>query len=279
MATLTLTPYSDLAPVPRVGVVIRDADDLGDAVNVYASTEAGRRLVRGGAATPAASLIVLDDFEAPFNVPVTYTIQVLDAGGAEVATLVEVAPALVYYGTVVQHVIDARRAVEVRLLAGSERSLEWSHDGELVRPGASRLPTWLGSGSWPLQGIPLAFGTESAEQYAAMRGVVGLDVDDGADYLPILVVRTSHPVHWPQPLTVLVQTMRKSGLDWLAGGDSTHWHMTGDMVRPPAAALVRPAVTWDDVRAAFTTWDEVRAAYATWSELMLDRTLAGGSDA
>lgn len=47
MATLTLTPYSDMGPVPRINLRVDGTSEFADSVNVYAATTTGRRLVRG----------------------------------------------------------------------------------------------------------------------------------------------------------------------------------------------------------------------------------------
>lgn len=270
----------DMQPVPRVTLTLHDTAALGvAAVTVYAIEAGGPRAVRGGWEVPASSLTIVDDFTPPFNVPLVYEAALLDADGQELDRVRLDVPPIEYHGTVVQHVLDPWLSTEARLLATSEAPLTWSHDGELVRPGTSRLPTWIGAGSWPLQGIPLAFGTETAEQYADMRRVLGYGLPAGVDYLPIIVVRTSHRVHFPQPLTVLVREVRAVGLDWLAGGDATHWQVTADEVQPPSVALTRPALSWADVMATFGTWAEVQAVYPAWSGLMQDSTITGASNA
>lgn len=273
---MILTPFSDMSPVPRVAMRLDGLDAEAELVTVSEVTPYGERIVRGGYRIPAASVLVLDDFLVPLNRPVTYRVHLLGAGGVPIRTEDHTAPPVVFHGTVVQHIIDPYRSARVRYLAGSENGLEWQHDGDLVRPGNARLPVWIGAGRWPLQGVPLGFGTETADQEAAMRRVLGLAPGD-QDVLPVVAMRTSHPTRLEQPFIAAVRSPRVVGLDWLAGGWLTHWRVTADEVRPPGAALVRPSLTWADVAAVYSTWTAVASTYSTWTDLMVDASTIGGA--
>lgn len=276
---MILTPYSDMSPVPRIHMRLDGLNATADRVTVAEVGPGGERVVRGGYRVPATSVIVLDDFLAPLNRPVRYRVQQLDAAGGVLAEDEYTSAQIIYHGTVVQHIIDPYRSTEARLLVGSEDKLEWEHDGSMVRPGNARMPTWVGSGRWPLQGIPLKLGTDTAEQEAAMRMVLGIDLVGDEDSLPIIALRTSHPVRFPQPLQAVVKAPSARGLDWISGGSLTHWTMTADEVRPPGAALVRAAITWADLMASAPTWASVASSYPTWADVMTDYSLAGLSNA
>lgn len=267
-----------MSPVPRINLTLEGVDTLGAAsVAVHAIERGGMREVPGGA-LQSASLLVVDDFLATPGERITYSVDLLDAAGGKLGTIQHQAPVLDFEGTVVQHIMDPYRAVQCRLLVGSEDGMEWQSDGRLARPGSARRPIWVGAGRWPLQDLPLKFGTETEAQELAMRRVLGLDLGDDRDHLPILAVRTSHRVRFPQPLQVLVRAPRAIGLDWVAGGFSTHWHLTASEVRPPAIALARAGLTWEDVMASYATWDAVRTEHPTWADLMTDYSLAGAAD-
>ena len=274
---MILTPFSDLSPVPRVNIRLDDLDPSAAFVSVFAVVGDATRIVRGGYQLPIASLVILDDFLAPFNTPILYRAELLDEAGGTVGVVEATSPPVMFYGTVLQQLIDPWRSASARLLATSESDLVWQHDGGLERPSGAARPTWVGAGRWPLQGIPVKLGTDTAEQEAAMRRVLGLDHD--RDHLPVYALRTSHRVRFPQPLVAVIPEPRAQGLDWLAGGYLTHWHLKASEVQPPAASLVRSAVTWDDVAATFLTWSEVIADYSTWGELMADYGLSGSSNA
>lgn len=275
---VTARPRPELAPVPHVALRLDDLDELGaETATVYAITASGERPVRGAWRTPVSSVFVVEDFLAPFGVPIEYAVRLHDAAGADLQVLTATSAPIEYEGTIVQHVLDPYLSTEARLLNRSESSLSWGHDGVAVRPGSARYPTWIGSGRWPLRGVPLVLGTETEAQESAMRGVFALDSD--ADHLPIVAIRTSHRTRWPQPFQVVVPEVQAQGIDWRAGGFGTHWHMTADEVQPPSIALSRPGVTWQDVMAVYPTWDALRAAYATWGALVVDTSLAGAADA
>lgn len=275
--TVTLQPIPTLEPVPRIQISLYDVDTLASMVTVYAGSGADERPVRGAWEVPAASLLIFDDFLAPFGQPVTYSIRLLSASGAQIGVLTETSDPLEFEGTIVQNVVDPWKSTDAHLLVGSDDPLRWKFDGDLIRPGSARLPTWIGAGRWPLQDVPLRLGTDTEQQLRGMRSVFGLDSLE--DHLPIIALRTSHPVQWPQPFVAVVPVVQPVGIDWISGGHMTHWLLTASEVQPPAVGVVRPAVTWADVAAVYGTWDAVIAAYPTWADLMRDTGLAGATSA
>lgn len=275
---LAITVHPTMDPVPRVRLVLDDAPiEEVATVTVYALDEGRERPVRGAWRVTATSVMVFDDFAARLGVATTYRLEMHDANGALVRTSTQTAPVLDFQGTVVQHILDPYLATTARLIVGSEDGLLWKHDGSMVRPGSARYPTWIGSGRWPLQGIPLVLGTDTEGQEAAMRRIFALDSDE--DHLPMIVLRTSHRVRFSQPLQAVVPEVSAQGLDWVAGGFVTHWSLTASEALPPAIGIVRAGTTWADVMALYPTWEALRAAYATWGAVMLDEGLAGVSNA
>lgn len=276
-SAVSLISRATMDPVPRVSIVLQGLDERAEAVTVYAVEQGGLRPVRGAWRVPAASVLVLDDFLAPFGEPITYTVELLSSTGAKVGALTATSDPVDFEGTVVQNIVDPWASALARLLVGSDSDLRWQFDGTLLRPGRSRYPTWVGSGRWPLRDVPLQLATDTAEQERAMRNVFGLD--SAEERLPIVALRTSHRVRWPQPFQAVVPEVQPVGLDWLAGGFLTHWSLSASEVQPPAVGVVRPAVSWEDVRALYPTWNDARDVYGTWADLMSDTSLGGASNA
>lgn len=233
MTTLTLTTDADLG---RVRVAVTDAQG-GDLTR-------NGELVRGGAAVTGWRIV--DDYEPPFGVPVTYSLD-----GVQATTQLDVAQAWL------SHPTDPtlRMAVTVQ----SDDDWQWS------APGTAH--DVLGD-VWPI--VTWAARTVHTGQLVVITSYAERDAFKAlllAGSPLLLRTPPDCPVddQWLWPRTA---TRSKIGTPSVFTG--LRWELEYQRVQAPGGLVAQdPTNSWAAVVVTHPTWSDVLADHATWGDLLI----------
>lgn len=282
----TLTPFADMAPVPRVLVDIPPAEfPVGSVTVSLTRTAEGRTFaVRGGQKLPAGSPAVVLDAEAPFGVVSSYTTTGYDASGNVVGSLPAGSVTLDCDLTVIQQPLDARLSVAVDRLWGTARELARPTPFDLSWPQGRPLPGLVGLGPRRgFQGMEWQLVAASHEDADALQGTLGTYDDP---QLPVWLVRT--PVDWKNPTrTQRIPRVFFCAVSSLVEVDDYRLSDTGEVkfaavtteVRPPAVGITAAVLTYADVAVFFGTYSALGAAYGSYSDIKRDTSMIGAASA
>ena len=268
---LTAAPFSDMKPVPRVEVV-SDETPVGVSEATVWRTAAGRTMpVRGAVRMPVADSFAVLDFEAPFNVDVTYQAEWFD-GGVSVGMSENVTTELLFWGTVLQQPLDPSLRAVVEVQPGHTGRVLSRPFESSVAYVAGRGAVHLGGGRRSLSGFRLVFATSDVDTYGAVDSLFG----SGSAQMPaIVLVRTDLPWRVPMPLFAAVADPTAEGFDWTYDGDLTIFDWSLTEVVPPAPSVVVAPFSYDDLPVAYGTYDELEADNATYDSLARRYDLGG----
>lgn len=275
--TVTLAPFGDMAPVPRVEIVV-EAEDLPagtDRVTLWRSSGDRSIKVRGGVDRTLITSLSLLDMEPGRGVPSSYEAECWDGA---------VAKGRVALGTVtvpwvgdpmsvlVQQPLDPHLSIEVFNLSGSWTSLTQVAPGELVYNEGQPLGTLVGFG--PRRGfenVQIDFGVASREAAAALRATLG---SEAQPQLPIWLIRGGDDF-LPRVFFCVISRLVEVDIDNTSGLGWSRFQATVSECKPPAPALVVSILSYDDLDAAYVSYTARDAAYASYDEQDRDYSLAG----
>lgn len=271
----TLTPFPDMAPVPRVLVDVPVVEFPAGSVTVSLSrTCEGRTMaVRGGVRRSALSPLIVVDAEAGFQVESSYTVVGYDAEGKIVGSWPVGTVTLNFAGTVIQQPLDPRLSVQVERMWETGQVLSRPTPFSLTYPQREMLPGMVGLG--PRRGLEdvewniVALNHEDADMLQAT-----LDPPQ----LPVWCIRTPPDMRIPR---VFFCSVELKELDTYRLTDSTevHFQAVTTEVRPPAVGITASVLTYADVAVFYSTYSALGAAYATYSDIKRDTSLIGAADA
>lgn len=275
----SLTPFADMAPVPRVlvDVPVSEFPEGSVSVSLTRTAEGRTFAVRGGQRLPVSSPAIVLDPEAPFGVESSYTVMGYGADGVVVGSWPLGAITLDFSGTVIQQPLDPRLSVEVVRLSEMARETQRMTPGETAYPQGRVLPGLVGLG--PRRGIQ------------GMTVDVLVDTDEAADalqetlgtyetrQLPVWLVRTPPGQRFPRVFFCHVPDLVEIPVFGAADPGLVRFTANVTEVRPPAAGISAAVLTHSDMKVFFATHTEVKAQYATHSDIKRDTSLIGASDA
>lgn len=270
VSILDVTAHDDTASI----TVTNRQLDTAQFITVYRVTADGTRtLVRGTTGlldnvAVASDQLVLEDYEAPLGVPLTYNVELRDSTGALAGT---------------------RTSSSVTIALG-DGNLVWLKDpGEPQRNLAvmvSKAPDW----SRPIeQAVNRVLNRRNAVVFSGLRsGLEGeLQIWTRSD-------EERASLHWllDSGHTLFWQANPGYGIDDMyvsvgtapearAGGMATDawrvWTLPMIQVDMPVTVGVAGSAgrTWQDVLTENTTWADVLARYATWEDVLFDRRIGG----
>lgn len=280
----TLTPFSDMAPVPRVLVDVPVSEFPAGSVTVSLTrTAEGRTFnVRGGQRMPVASPVVVLDLEAPFGVESSYTVLGFDAAGGVVGSWPVGSVTLEFDGVVIQQPLDPRLSVNIERMRETGRSINRPTPFDLVYPQGQVLPGLIGLG--PRRGMTgvewelLASSHEDADRLQETLGT------HDTPQLPIWLVRTPvdlvHPSRTqriPRVFFCAVSSLTELDTYRLSDIGVVHFTAVTTEVSPPAAGITGAVLTYSDVGVFYGTYSALGAAYATYSDIKRDTSLVGAA--
>lgn len=274
---IRLTPFADMAPVPRVLVDAGTHLFPAGAVTVSLTCTVEGRVfdVRGGQRLPAGSPAVVLDMQAPFGVQAAYTVVGYDFVGNVIGSFPIGTVTLIYEGTVIQQPLDARLSVEVKRLVSTATEIGRDSPGELVYPQGSVLPGLIGLGPRRgVDGLALDVFVPSHDDADALQATLGTY---GAPQLPIWLVRSPPPQRIPRLFFCHVPRLVERGTTRF--NEYVLLSAVVTEVRQPAAGIAGAILTYSDLAVFFTSYAALGTSYATYSDIKRDTSLVGAADA
>jgi len=275
--TVSLIPRTDMAPVPRVEIVV-EPDDLPsgtDRVTLWRVGAGVERKVRGGVDRSMGSALSLIDYEPGRGMQSSYEAECWD-GAVSLGRVALGSADVPWVGdartVTVQQPLDPNLSLEVYSMGGAWPSLTQVAPGELVTAEGAGLPTFVGGG--PISGmkeVVLDFGVPSREAAQRLRATLGTPE---ARQLPVWLVRGGNDF-LPRVFFCRVQTLVEVDVNNRAGLGWSRFVATVDEVAPPAPGLVVASLSYDDLDAAFESYDDRDAAYPSYDAMDRDYSLAG----
>lgn len=269
----TLTPHTDYNPVPRVEIDLVGSDvPAGTKFITLLATVEGRSFeVRGVIEEGWAGAAGYLDMEAPFGVPVTYTLVAMNAAKAPIARTNIGTTQVDCNDTLIQQPLNPQLNAIVHRLAATGAEIRRSVDADTRYPEGSVYPVVTArSPRHGITGLVLDVLVESTTMAKRLRATLGRD---DAPELPVWLVRTPPPQPIPRLLFCYVPELMEVDLSW--GRNIARFSATVDEVLPPAPGLIVPLLEYADLDAAYATYAARDAAYATYADGDSDWTLAG----
>jgi hypothetical protein len=264
-----LTLYDDDASGPRVLVTFTGLVSGTQTVTIQ-RTAAGRTLpVRGGVKLFAVGGASVLDAEVPFGVPVSYQAEQFNQSGQSLgmtsASLIVVDSTDAW----VTQPMNPGLAVQVKVRLQSTATLGWDAPGDTVWTQGAAVGRTINGQRSGLKGITLLLRLltpSAADEFIAMWG------DYDTAYPAVVCIRT--PPNVPLPAVLFLGCLAPKRIT--SGANAmVQFQLEGDEVAPPAPGLVVPALTRDDIDAAYPTRDARAAAYTSRLARDTDYTLAG----
>ncbi|SDL27608.1 hypothetical protein [Streptomyces indicus] len=243
---------------------------VGQSISVYReATDGTRTLVRGSGGLLNRTLIdsdllVVEDYEAPLGVPVTYRVEIYPAGSTT--------PSLRSSETVTIPVGDINEAWikdpgnpqrNLRVLVAKAPDWQRPIEQSVYRIKGRRNAVVLSGIRGGLEG-ELQVWTRSDDERAALHWIL----DSGTT----LLWQTA-PGLGVSDLYVTVAQASEARTGGAASEPWRQWSLPlteADMPVTTGVAGSRGR-TWQDVLAEFDTWDALASVYPTWEDLLLDR--------
>lgn len=273
----SLTPFADMAPVPRVLIDVPVSEFPAGSVTVSITrTCEGRTMdVRGGQRLPAGSPAVVIDPEPGFGVPNSYTLLGHDAAGNIIGSWPLGSTVVASDKTVIQQPLDPRLSVEVVRMAGTAGALERESPGELLYPQGQHLPGLVGLGPRRgLKNVPIFLRVGTGDEADTLQATLGTYTQR---QLPVWLIRTPPGQRLPRILFCRVANFVELDDSWWT--EQVRFSAVVTEVRPPAAGIAGIALTHSDMRVFFATHTQVKARYATHSDIKRDTSLIGAANA
>ena len=275
----SLTPFVDMAPVPRVLIDVPVVEfPAGSATVSLTRTSEGRTFaVRGGQRLPATSPAIVLDPEPAFQVVSSYTVVGHDANGAVVGSWPIGSVSIDFAGTVIQQPLDPRLSVQVARLKGTAETLTRGTPGTVSYAQGRVLPGLVGLGPRRgLQGVDLELFVDSFEAADALQSTLGTY---DAPQLPVWLIRTPVDQRLPRVFFCHVPELEEHSVVGSSPNEYVRFSAKVTEVDPPAAGITATVLTHSDMKVFFATHTAVKAQYATHSDIKRDTSLIGAADA
>lgn len=253
----TLTGYTDMAPCPRVDVLIdaAEVDPSAVTLTIFQSSAEGEFAVRDGSDLTAAGGAFVTDYEAPLGVEVTYFARQYSADGDLIGLTASASTTLVYSSgvAVISDPLAPLGAVQVTCERSFGSSLVPAREISTYRVGRNTVALMGEQGGF--RGIPMPVVTFTSESADALEDLIA----EGR-----LLVRTAPPMRLPRLLNIAVSSCAQEPLDFHVGGETVRWPLVGEQIARSELAVLEPVVTWQEYIDAFVTWQDMIDVYPTW---------------
>jgi hypothetical protein len=269
---VTLTPSWSSRPAPFVEILVDGIPAGVDSFTVYRKVGGRTFPVRGMVKALAAGGASQRDYEAPFNVRMTYLAEWftdgLSVGFSEpvTTTLYGLEEVWAWF----HNPLDPQSSVKVRLLLGAAAQIVRNTDGTVLSiPGRSVGLTLPGTRGGVKQ-VVLDCYTDTKEDTEKFDALFG-GYDD--DALSIVCVRALPETWLPPTLFAFVASPVKRPLG--NQGQRATWGVTGDETVPPAPAFITPLLTYQHFTDFYAAYDQFTAAYPTYLDASRDYSIVG----
>ena len=248
-----------LHTAPPSAHMVWEADDLPAGTHTIQVTRAAdgvSYVVRGASDLFADGGAVLDDYETPVGVLVTYTAEAFDSSGVSLGPTADTLTGTITSDPSMGWVSDPtnpNNVVQVELKDDFAQTLTTVRQVQTYQVG-DRVVALLGA-LGKLSNLTLRMQTKTIDDYKTMLGILQQTA---------VLIRTAPPTLQPRLLYVVVPTVNMIQQDVQWGGGWVIADITGDEVDATTLDILIPVVSWQDYKDAFPTWADMAAAYATW---------------
>jgi hypothetical protein len=259
VATPILTPLTNMDPCPRIRIDFPEFAANVGYVSVIRSVEGRVYDVPGANYIPASGSVLVEDYYAPLNFPVSYQAEMFSEAGASLGWTEIATTTLPETRSFIQSPSDPRKVVAVEFAAQAGSELTEVNTGTVHQIGDRRV--LIAAGGTGLDDLNMDFYTDTLAQYRAALEVF-------RDAKGLVVIRTPPPMLVPRVLYFWSPKPSRAEWNLPAGMEEVDWSNTGVEVSPPAAkALVSP-VSYGRYTAALPLYATFKAAYSTYGEAL-----------
>lgn len=250
-------------PVPHVQVTVDGAATSGTTVRVWREWGGQRAVVRGADSLVVLGSDVIEDWEAPLGVPVTYRVEVL--AGPDLTGTVAATVTLESASGWLSDPLDPTMGVPVScghdsdgktvLTAQALSQWAWPDLGGVMHVMGDRIPVGYGPGAGGPTDVPLNVFTDTAEDTTRLANLL----DSSAAQFCLRAL----PHWWPLPPLGYWRISRAlMPVNAFVGGTIWEWELTGTQVRPQTLKVAVPLWTYDEVQTVWETltYDQVQAS-------------------
>lgn len=222
--------------------------------------------VRGASNAFAAGGAVIEDWEIPVGVLVTYQATAFDESGASLGSVEEFTatvscpPSLAW----ISDPVNPNSVVQVQARRDFGDTLTNVRQVQTYQVG-DRVVALLGA-MGKLSNLNLHVQTKTLADADMLKTIL---------MQTSVLIRTTPPTRVPRLLYVVVPQVNEVDNDVQWGGGWVEWPLTGTEVSPTTLDILIPVTTWQDYIDAFPTWQDMIDAYDTWFDAM--KTPPGGS--
>lgn len=261
---VTVNARSDADPCPRVEVEVTGI--VGGAITVERIVDGDATAVRGALNAPVSTGFLVVDYELPFTTDVTY--RVTDGAGTVTTERVIVYPPFMdrYDLVWIQDPLKPESARNVMVERDSLQSWALSRELNLLKTRGSSLPIASGGRLSGRSSVPLRLISESDQETADLIGFFS--------EATVFLARTIGPLPMPRAAYFAIETLgvapEMADVNPYSPVTWTYLDMSLTQVRAPAASVVVPVFTWQDVIDNYTSWDDLIATKATWADVIRD---------
>lgn len=242
----TATAYDDMSPSPRVTLDIdpADLDPATDSVTILQLSKWGEVAVRDAKNRPLLGGVVVDDYELPPGIPVSYKVHQYDVSGASLGYALNLSAQvnLPRAHIVIQDPLAPANAVLIRPEFLFADALRKTRPTKIYQAGGR---TFAMSGIVSaLQQVTLRAFTETEEDRDTLAAILEQST---------ILVRTSPEMRLPGSFYATVSDIPMIPVDAREGGDWDLWDLVGNQVTRPELGIVTAVYSYDLFKAYLDT--------------------------
>jgi hypothetical protein len=266
----TALPYSTPSVVsqtaPPMVAVTWDTGELPANTNtviVYRTVDGVETTVRNGYNLYAVGGAIVDDWEAPIGVPVTYRAECFNSVGTDLGSTASSVAVTILADTVgtawLSDPLDETSPVKVTMAGQAGQAPSRPIPGQVYQVGLRTIV--LAGVPGLISNLDMGFYTQTTADRETVLALV--KKANG-----LLLLRTPPPMMVPRLLYCFCPGMTPSEFRLTQGVEKIAWANPVTEVSPTTASTSVSSVSWQTYIDAFPTWADMEAAYATWFDAM-----------
>lgn len=265
----TATAFNDMAPSPRVLLDIdpADLDPATDSITILQLSKWGEVIVRDAERRPLLGGVVLEDYELPGGVPVTYRVQQFNAAGTSLGFALNLSAEVTWAARhiIVQDPLAPANALMLKPEFLFADQLYRSRNTKVYRAGGR---------TFAMSGLASAF------QQVTLRCFTD-DPDDRDTLAEILdqsvvLVRALPETRLPGAFFASISDIPMIPLDARNGGDFDLWDLRGNQIDRPTLDIVSAVYSYDLYKAYLDTlhpptpgtYDDAELVWSTYLDAL-----------
>lgn len=273
----SLTPHTDMVPVPRVEVVVDPGDLLPGTASITIRHRGDGRefFVRGAIDRSGVATVVAFDYEAPFRVEAVYEVLCFSSAGDYIGAVLIGSTTVECDLTVIQQPLDPKLNAVVRRLRATAETVSREARAELVDIEGEALPSLVGTGPRRgVSGLLLDLFVDSHEMADRLQATLGTYAQPQPQ---VWLVRTPPPMRIPRVLYCHVPALTEVEVNNHLGMSSIRFQATVTEVPQPAPGVSPAVLRYSDVEALYADYSDVEAVYTLYSDIQRDSSLIGAA--